>query len=241
MPIVWLDEQHVFPPAQRAPPSGLLAVGGDLHPDRMLLAYRSGIFPWYSDDQPILWFSPDPRYILRPSGLRVQRSLKKRVKRGDFEIRLDTAFADVIEACRDRQRPGQYGTWITEELRASCVELHARGYAHSAEAWRDGRLVGGLYGIAIGRFFAGESMFALEPDASKVAFVWLAQQLFAWGFGLIDCQVHTEHLERFGAEHQGRRAYLQALSGLVEGPHRPGPWSFDPGFAPAFSAETDEG
>jgi leucyl/phenylalanyl-tRNA--protein transferase len=239
LPVFALDERHEFPPARLAGHGGLLAVGGDLDPERVLLAYRSGIFPWYSEDQPILWFSPNPRFVLRPDTFRVQRSLKKRVRRGDFEVRLDTAFAEVIDGCRDRQRPGQTGTWITDELRASCLALHAQGYAHSAEAWRDGKLVGGLYGIGIGQFFSGESMFAEEPDASKVAFVWLAQQLFAWGFGLIDCQVHTEHLARFGAADLGRRAYLAGLPALIEGPHRPGPWSFDPGFTPQFSAEND--
>lgn len=232
-----LDERHAFPRPALASSRGLLAVGGDLDPARVLLAYRSGIFPWYSEDQPILWFSPDPRFVLHTKELVVQRSLKKRVRRGDFEIRLDTAFAAVIDHCRDRQRPGQSGTWITEDLRQSFLALHAQGYAHSAEAWRDGELVGGLYGVAIGGFFSGESMFALQPDASKVAFVWLARQLEAWGFPLIDCQVHTEHLERFGAVEVRRRSYLAGLRAALALPHRAGPWCFDEGFRPQLGTE----
>lgn len=239
MPVFMLDERHVFPRPGLANSDGLLAVGGDLAPERVLLAYQQGIFPWYSDEQPILWFSPDPRFVLHTPALKIQRSLKKRVRRGDYEIRLDTAFAEVIDHCRDQQRPGQRGTWITQELRDSFIELHRRGHAHSVEAWQDGALVGGLYGVAIGGFFSGESMFALQPDASKAAFVWLTRQLEAWGFPLIDCQVYTEHLDRFGAVEIPRRAYLPALREALRLPHRPGPWTFDEGFRPALPGDTE--
>lgn len=227
LPIFRIPEQHLFPDPELAEPSGLLGVGGDLHPDRVELAYRMGIFPWYSRGEPILWWSPDPRMVMHPSDLRVGRSLKKRVRRADYTITLDRAFDQVITACGDKPRPGQSGTWITPQMKTAYIALHERGIAHSAEAWRDGELVGGLYGVSIGRMFAGESMFAHASDASKVAYVHLVRQLERWGYTLIDCQVHTDHLARFGAGEIPRRDYLHALRAALEHPTRRGPWDFD--------------
>lgn len=232
MPVYRLPDEHLFPHARLAEPDGLLAVGGDLHPERLLLGYANGIFPWYGEGQPILWFSPDPRFVLSFDRFKVGRSLRKRVRRGDYEIRLDTAFGMVLRHCRQTPRPGQAGTWITADLEHAYLQLHRLGFAHSVEAWQDGQLVGGLYGVALGGLFSGESMFAHASDASKVAFVWLVQQLEAWGFGLIDCQVRTHHLARFGAEDIDREDYLERLQSLVPAPGRPGPWRFDPGFSP---------
>lgn len=232
MPVYRLPPQHLFPRPQLAEPDGLLAVGGDLHPERLLLGYANGIFPWYSEGQPILWFSPDPRFVLELDQLRVGRSLKKRVRRGDYEIRLDTAFGAVLRGCRDTPRPGQRGTWITTDMESAYLQLHRLGFAHSVEAWKDGQLVGGLYGVAVGRLFSGESMFARAPDASKVAFVWLVRQLQEWGYGLVDCQIRTDHLARFGAVDMSREDYLQRLDELVPTSGRPGPWRFDEGFSP---------
>jgi leucyl/phenylalanyl-tRNA---protein transferase len=232
VPVYRIPREHLFPHPSLAEPDGLLGVGGDVHPDRMLFAYANGIFPWYSQGQPILWFSPDPRFVLEPSGLVIQRSLKKRVRRGDYRITMDTAFRMVVNGCKATPRPRQPGTWITRELEASYHLLHERGFAHSVEAWLGEELVGGLFGVSVGRFYSGESMFAREPDASKVGFVWLARQLRAWDFGLIDCQVYTEHLERFGALPIPRSEYLPRVAELTQAPERPGPWRFDPGFDP---------
>ena len=232
MPVFRIPEEHVFPHPSLAEPDGLLGVGGDLHPSRLLLGYANGIFPWYSDGQPILWFSPDPRFVLVPAEVKVPRSLAKVVRKQRFEIRLDTAFAQVIRACRAAPRPGQRGTWITDDMVVAYEELHKLGFAHSAEAWLDGELVGGLYGVALGRVFAGESMFHRVPDASKVAFVWLVRQLRDWGFQLLDSQVQTDHLTRFGAGHISRAAYLELLPELVAGGNRLGPWRFDSGWLP---------
>ena len=225
MPVYRLDPRSdAFPPAELADESGLLAVGGDLNPGRLLEAYRSGIFPWYSEGQPILWHSPDPRFVLVPQSLHVPASLKKTIKRGRFEVRLDTAFADVIGACGETPRPGQNGTWITDAMKAAYVELHRLGFAHSAEAWEDGALAGGLYGVSLGSAFFGESMFARAPDASKVAFVTLVEWLRARGFTLIDCQVYTEHLARFGAELWPRGQFLAELEVALEAPTLRGKW-----------------
>ena len=232
MPVYRLPESHVFPPPDHAEPSGLLAVGGDLHPRRILMAYAQGIFPWYSDGDPILWFSPDPRFVLDPQALHLGRSLKKRIRRGDYEIRLDTAFEEVIRACRAAGRPGQEGTWITDDMERAYIELHRMGFAHSAEAWKDGQLVGGLYGVAIGHVFSGESMFARASDASKVAFVWLVRQLTRWGFQLIDCQIETDHLERFGAQPMPRSQFLDRLSDGLRHCRPSHPWQFEPHYHP---------
>jgi leucyl/phenylalanyl-tRNA--protein transferase len=219
-----LDDRIVFPRPELAEPSGLLAVGGDLEPERLVLAYALGIFPWYSEGQPILWHSPDPRMVLRSSEIHVGRSLAKAMRRPGYEVRLDTAFAEVIERCARVPRPGQTGTWITADMVAAYVELHERGIAHSAEAFLDGKLVGGLYGVSLGAAFFGESMFATAPDASKVAFVTLVQQLARWGIELVDCQVRTDHLARFGAKEWPRSRFLAALQEALATPTRVGAW-----------------
>ena len=206
---------------------GPLAVGGDLRPERLVLGYSLGIFPWYSANEPIQWHSPDPRMVLLADELRVTRSLRRTIRKGRFRVTLDTAFAAVVEACAETPRPEQDGTWITEEMKAAYVELHARGLAHSAEAWDGDELVGGLYGVSLGAAFFGESMFAHQPDASKVAFVTFTEQLARWGVRLIDCQVYTEHLARFGAGEWPREEFLRALRGALERPTRVGVWRFD--------------
>ncbi len=216
------QDPEAFPPPERADRSGLLAIGGDLAPARLLAGYRRGIFPWYSEGQPILWHSPDPRFVLLPGHLHVARSLEKVLRRRTYEIRADTAFGEVLQACAEAPRPGQDGTWITEEMHAAYVALHRLGHAHSVEAWKDGELVGGLYGVVLGRVFFGESMFARAPDASKAAFATVARALFDAGCLLIDCQVETDHLARFGAVEIPRRRFLQLLGPAVQGrPSRP--------------------
>ncbi len=227
MTVYRLGKTLAFPPPEEAEPSGLLAVGGDLSPDRLLLAYAMGIFPWYTDDTPILWFSPDPRGVLTPATLVVHRSLARRVRSGCYEVTLDRAFGDVIRGCADSPREGQLGTWITGDMIRAYEALHALGFAHSVETWRDGRLVGGLYGVSLGSAFFGESMFSRERDASKVALVRLVRQLGRWGFGLVDCQVRNDHLASLGAEQWRRTRFLEALANCLQDPTRRGPWSFD--------------
>lgn len=226
----WLDpdNRESFPDVSFAlrEPDGLLAIGGDLSTERLLAAYRRGIFPWYSEGQPILWWSPDPRTVLFPQRLHVSRSLRRSLRRGNFQIRLDTSFAAVIEACAAPRRD-EPGTWITAEMAHAYLRLHQLGHAHCAEAWQDGGLVGGLYGIAIGRVFFGESMFARVTDASKVAFVHLVRQLEAWGFALIDCQVDSEHLRSLGAEPIPRRTFIEYLARYGSEDGRVGPWTLD--------------
>ena len=227
MTLFRLGEEIVFPPPEYADPHGLLAVGGDLRPERLVLAYASGIFPWYSDDMPILWYSPDPRMVLEAEELHVSRSLAKTIRKRPYEITLDRAFERVINRCAEVPRPEQDGTWITWDMCEAYVRLHELGLAHSAEAWADGELVGGLYGVCLGRVFCGESMFAIAPDASKVAFVHLIRQLSRWKIDLVDCQIHTEHLERFGAKLWPRPVFLDALREAVGHPTRQGRWAFD--------------
>ena len=226
--IPWLAPDQPFPPVQRAlrEPNGLLAAGGDLSLHRLLDAYRRGIFPWYSEGEPVLWWSPDPRMILVPGEIAISRSLRKRIRSGVYEIRADTCFSTVMRACAE-PREGQDGTWITEDIVAAYSALHAAGIAHSLEAWRDGELVGGLYGVAIGRMFYGESMFARATDASKVALAHLARQLERWRFGMIDCQMQTAHLASLGARTIARRDFLLALSELINYPVPPGHWRLD--------------
>ena len=224
MPIFRLDKRLQFPPPHLAEDNGILAIGGDLAPERLVQAYRQGIFPWYSDGMPILWHSPDPRLVLDASDLHVGRSLRKVLRRGDYEIRFDTEFTAVIERCAAVPRADQDGTWITAAMQRAYVELFELGVAHSAEAWLDGELVGVLYGVSLGAAFFGESMFALAPNASKVAFVTLVRQLRAWNIPLIDCQVHTEHLARFGATEWPRAKFLQRLKTALKAPTRRGPW-----------------
>ncbi len=233
MPLYLLGpDETLFPPPAKADPSGLLAVGGDLSPKRVLAAYAKGIFPWYSEGQPILWHSPDPRFVLEPKSFHLPRSLAKERRRGTFQVRLDTAFEAVIDACAETRRPGQNGTWITAEMRESYLALHRLGFAHSVEAWSETTLAGGLYGISLGSVFFGESMFAHAPDASKVAFATLVEQLQRWQFTLIDCQQQTEHLARFGAEAWPRPRFLRQLTVGLESPTRRGRWEWDPPPAP---------
>lgn len=228
MPVYRLVDAIVFPKPEQAEAGGLLAVGGDLRPERLVAAYQQGIFPWYSEGQPILWHSPDPRFVLRPEALHVPRSLAKIIRRGDYEVRFDTSFLDVMRACGAAPRPNQRGTWITRGMLRAYEKLHAMGLAHSAEAWKEGRLVGGLYGVSIGDMYFGESMFANAPDASKVAFVVLMRWMIARGIQLVDSQVYTDHLARFGAEEIPRAEYLQLLDTYVNRPTRMGPWTIDP-------------
>jgi leucyl/phenylalanyl-tRNA--protein transferase len=224
VPIYKLDQRLWFPPVELAE-EGLLAVGGDLSPERLLLAYRRGIFPWYEDGLPILWHSPDPRMVLDVDELHVPRSLEKNLRRAPYELRFDTAFRAVMSACAESPRPGQNGTWITDEMLDAYCRLHELGFAHSAEAWQGGELVGGLYGVSLGSIYFGESMFARAPDASKIAFVTLARLLRARGVRHIDCQVHTEHLERFGAKEIPRSRYLEILRVGLDLPTLQGLWT----------------
>jgi leucyl/phenylalanyl-tRNA--protein transferase len=224
MPVFRLDERLIFPPPELADENGVIAVGGDLSPKRLLLAYSAGIFPWYGEDLPIIWHSPDPRLVLTPGAVHVPRSLRKAMRKKTYEIRLDTAFAQVIDRCAETSRPDQDGTWITGDMKAAYVHLHELGFAHSAEAWRDGELVGGLYGVSLGGAFFGESMFARADNASKIAFVTLIEHIAAWDITLIDCQVYTEHLSRFGAEEWPRQRFLTALSRALQTPTRRGKW-----------------
>jgi leucyl/phenylalanyl-tRNA--protein transferase len=227
VPVYRLGDSLGFPPPEEAETSGLLAVGGDLSPDRLLLAYSNGIFPWPLVERPLLWFSPDPRMVLKPADLVVSRSLRKTLRRGSFDVRLDTAFQRVVDRCAEVPRRGEAGTWITNDMAAAYAQLHELGFAHSAETWQDGELVGGLYGVSLGNSFFGESMFADRPDASKIAFAVLVRQLAGWGFDLIDCQVHTEHLARFGAREWTRRRFLSALHRSLAAPTRRGAWKLE--------------
>lgn len=212
MPIFRLGpDKSLFPDPAMAEPNGMLAVGGDLSAQRLLAAYRSGIFPWFDASQPILWWSPDPRMVLRPSEVHVSRSLRKSIRRLPYEIRFDSAFSQVIRSCAHTSRPGQGGTWITASMAQAYETLHGLGHAHSAEAWLDGRLVGGLYGVCQGGAFFGESMFASAPDASKMAFVVLARWLESQGVSLIDCQVATQHLRHFGGYEIPRSEFLHRV------------------------------
>lgn len=226
--IPWLEQQTPFPPAERAlrEPNGLLAAGGDLSPERLLDAYRQGIFPWYSPDEPILWWSPDPRMVLAPADYTPSRSLRKRLRQGNHTVRLDTAFAAVTEACANSPRHGQHGTWISPAMRRAYFRLHELGWAHSVETWVNDRLVGGLYGVAIGRVFFGESMFAHATDASKVAFAHLCRHLDRQGFELIDCQMSTAHLASLGAREIPRRDFAARLRTMTAGAV-PRPWAAD--------------
>jgi len=226
--IPWLGPGDPFPPVERAleEPNGLLAAGADLSEARLLDAYASGIFPWYSDGQPVLWWSPDPRMVLVPAELRIPRSLKKRLARRDYEVRADGAFEQVIRACAAPRR-GQEGTWITEDMVEAYVRLHRSGHAHSVETWIGGQLAGGLYGVELGGMFYGESMFARAPDASKIALAHLARQLERRGCGLIDCQMTTPLLARFGAREIPRAEFMGRLKQLVRHTPAARAWTLD--------------
>jgi leucyl/phenylalanyl-tRNA---protein transferase len=224
-----LDDTQPFPPAEQAleEPDGLLAVGGSLAPHRLLNAYRNGIFPWYNEGEPILWWSPNPRLTLLPERLRVSRSLRKILRRQGFQISFDRAFEAVIEGCA-APRPNAAGTWISPEMQNAYITMHQQGIAHSVESWYDNKLVGGLYGIAIGRVFFGESMFSRRSNASKAAFAVFVQALKEWNYALIDCQIHTDHLAAFGAEEMPRSDFLSLLDRYCERPVSPQAWENAP-------------
>lgn len=218
----WLTKNSLdFPPLERAlrQPDGLLAMGGDLSAQRLVAAYRHGCFPWYSQGQPLMWWSPDPRTVLFPQELHIPRSLKKTLRSDRFRVTYDQQFSAVIQACAE-PRHSSPGTWITAEMQKAYIELHQLGHAHSVEVWQQNQLVGGLYGISIGRLFFGESMFAHQADASKVGFVTLVQELQHTGFALIDCQMPTEHLARFGARSISRHSFAQYLQEHLDQPNR---------------------
>jgi leucyl/phenylalanyl-tRNA---protein transferase len=214
MALFALDKELIFPPVHLAGPDGLLAIGGDLSPERLLLAYRNGIFPWYEGEH-ILWWCPDPRFVLFPGDLKISKSIKPLLKRNEFEFTTNKAFKQVIHFCKETKRPGQQGTWITDEVEKAYCRLHEPGYAHSAEVWKEGELVGGLYGIKLGKVFFGESMFSKKSNASRFAFVYYVQQLKEEGIELIDCQVYTEYLESFGARMISRKEFIILINKLI--------------------------
>lgn len=227
MTIYRLFEDPIFPDPEDADPDGLLAVGGDLSPQRLLTAYSNGIFPWYAEDSPILWWSTNPRLVIVPDEFHVPRSLRRTLNKGAFSFTMDTQFEAVIRACACCPRPEQDGTWIVDEMVDAYIALHEVGYAHSVETWQDGELVGGLYGVSLGSVFFGESMFYRVPDASKAAFVVFVEQVKQWGFSLIDCQQTTDHLLRFGARELQRFRFLAMLREGMETPTREGLWQLE--------------
>lgn len=227
MPVFQLSEDLIFPDPEYAEEDGLLAVGGDLSEDRLLLAYEMGIFPWYSEGSPILWWSPDPRLVLMPEKLKVSRSLRQVQKKKLFRVTMDTAFEATIRSCADVHAGKSEGTWITDEMVEAYCNLHKSGFAHSVETWHDDELVGGLYGVSLGSAFFGESMFNLMSNASKVAMVHLVGHLRRWGFRLLDCQVTTAHLKVMGAEEIPRTRFLSLLGKCINEPAHSGRWSFD--------------
>jgi leucyl/phenylalanyl-tRNA--protein transferase len=226
MPVYLLSDDLIFPSPKLAAQEGLLAVGGDLSQERLLLAYRMGIFPWYSEHEPIMWWSPDPRLILYPDRLKISKSLKKVINKGDFELTMDQSFKAVIRACAESRTETNEGTWIVDEIIAAYCKLHESGLAHSVETWMDGQLAGGLYGVSIGRCFFGESMFTRISNASKLALVGLVRYLQNLDFDLIDCQVSTPHLLSLGAHEIPRARFLDELATALEAPTLKGRWSF---------------
>ena len=224
MPIYRLTEELLFPHPDHAEPDGLLAVGGDLSSERLLLAYRLGIFPWYEQGLPILWWSPDPRLIMEPGEFHVSRRLNRTLRQGRFQVTFDRSFASVILACATVSRRNQHGTWITGEMQQAYVRLHELGYAHSAESWLDGNLVGGIYGVSLGKCFFGESMFSYENDASKAAMAVLVSHIKRWGFHLLDAQVTTRHLLSLGAKEVPRKIFLKKLGNALKFPTLKGNW-----------------
>ena len=227
--IPWLESADAFPPLELAliEPNGLLCAGGDLSAPRLLLAYRQGIFPWYSAGEPILWWSPDPRMVLVPSEFKISRSLQRTLRAGTYQIRLDSNFPAVMRFCAQTPRNGQIGTWITAEIQEAHGKLHKLGFAHSVETWMNGKLVGGLYGLAIGKMFYGESMFSHATDASKLALAHLTRFLTEQGFGLIDCQMNTPHLASLGAHEIPRSEFIKRLQVLCTENDQPGRWPSD--------------
>lgn len=229
MTVFYLGKDPVFPPAEYSDPDGILAVGGDLSPERLLEAYTHGIFPWYSSETPIIWWSPDPRFVIYPGEVKISKSMRQILRRKIFEIRFDTSFRDVITACSGK-RKHEKGTWITSEMIEAYVVLHEMGYAHSIEAWKDGKLTGGLYGVSLGGMFFGESMFSRESNASKAAFIVLAENLHRLGFDLVDSQVHTDHMESLGAVYMERDSFLKLVERSVKRETYRGNWGINPAF-----------
>ena len=227
MPVYQLSEDLVFPSPHLASKEGLLAVGGDLTRSRLLLAYSLGIFPWYSENEPILWWSPDPRFVLYPDELKISRSLSKVIKKGAYTVTIDHAFKQVISECARVRLENQEGTWIADEMVEAYCDLHESGFAHSVEAWEGDHLAGGLYGVSLGLCFFGESMFTRVSNASKVALVSLVRHLRSLDFALIDCQVTTGHLTRFGAREISRARYLEELDDALRAGTLRGKWAFD--------------
>lgn len=215
-PLAFLGDRLEFPPVHKANEDGLLAVGGDLSTERLLLAYKNGIFPWFNDDALILWWSPDPRMVLFPNKINVSKSMRKVLRDGRFQLTQNSCFSEVLERCASMERKGQEGTWITPKMKSAYVDLHKKGWAKSYEVWEGGVLVGGLYGVDLGHVFCGESMFSLKPNASKFAFVKMAQELQEKKYHLIDCQVHTDHLESLGAELIPRKQFVKILKGQLD-------------------------
>ena len=224
MPVYRLIDEIMFPPPDKAEPDGLLAVGGDLTSERLLLAYKLGIFPWYNEDQPILWWSPDPRLILEPGEFHVSRRLRQILNQGIFQVTFDKAFARVIRACARARRKGQNGTWITPAMEKAYIRLHELGFGHSAESWLDGELVGGIYGVSLGKCFFGESMFSYKANGSKAALAALIERLKAWDFHMIDAQVTTRHLISLGAKEVPRSIFLKRLAKALSFPTKRGSW-----------------
>ena len=219
------EDRRWFPDPWHASPEGIVAWGGDLHPERLLAAYRQGIFPWFNASDPILWWSPDPRLVLYPDDLKLSRSFRRVLRNSAYEVRFDRAFAEVIRACGQIPRPGQQGTWLHPQMQEAYIALHEQGYAHSVEVYMEGELAGGLYGIAMGGAFFGESMFAARPNASKIALTALRGVLGAKSYDFIDCQVETEHLVRMGAVTIPRARFLEELDAALNRPERIGSWA----------------
>lgn len=226
MPVFQLSDKIEFPPPYLASKAGLLAVGGDLSQERLLLAYRMGIFPWYSDGEPILWWSPDPRLVLYPKKIRISKTLKKIIKKDKFQLSIDTAFDQVVNSCAQIRIEKNEGTWIVQEMIDAYCRLHAAGFAHSVEAWYQGELAGGIYGVSMGKCFFGESMFSRISNASSVTLIKLVEYLRALSFDMLDCQLTTAHLIRFGAREIPRDVFLKQLKKSLEAPTRQGRWSF---------------
>jgi leucyl/phenylalanyl-tRNA--protein transferase len=220
-----LSKDIWFPDPYTAPKNYPVAVGGDLSPERLLFAYSLGIFPWYSEEEPILWWCPDPRMVLFPEKLKISRSLRKVLKKKIFSVKFDTLFEEVINRCATIERKEQTGTWLVPEMIDAYIRLHRLGFAHSVEVFLNGKLVGGLYGVSLGGTFFGESMFYEVPDASKVGFVYLVQRLKDWDFDMIDCQQSTEHMRRFGAEEISRKEFLNILKESLKKKTKLGKWS----------------
>lgn len=224
MPVYQLSEEFIFPHPDLADESGLLAFGGDLSSERLVQAYANGIFPWYSEGEPILWWSPNPRMVLFPDRLKVSKSLKQSIKNKSYEVRFDTNFNAVIEHCSAVPREGQDGTWITEEMKRAYIQLHKKGIAHSVETYANEKLIGGLYGLSIGSAFFGESMFQTERDASKVSLYYLVEKVKEWNFTFIDAQVETDHMKRMGSENIPREKFLEILKIAIKAPTIKGKW-----------------